>query len=760
MIPLTKEEEDNYNKENICYICKKEFNNDKVRDHCHFTGRYRGAAHNTCNLRYKIPRNIPVIFHNESTYDYHFIIKEIVCEFDGNFECLRENTEKYITFSVPIKKRMENKNMDITYKIKFTDSFRFMATSLSKLVDNVTDNIHNDKCIKCKSNLCFVRAMNETLLFKCIDCEKEYEKEINKELIERFPNTYKFCNNDINKFIMLLRKGVYPYEYMDRWDKFNEKIIPSKELFYSNLTLENISEVDYMHANNVFKIFELNNLGDYHDLYVRSETFLLADVFENFRNACLSNYELDPAHFVSLPGLAWQACLKKTNVELELLTDYDMLLMIEEGIRGGICHTIQRYSKTNNKYMKDYDKKKKSSYIQYLDANNLYGKAMTEKLPVRRFRWMGDISRMDEDFVRGYDKNDNKGYILEVDVDYPDKLQNLHSDLPFLPERMAINNTKKLVCNLHDKKNYVVHINVLKQALDHWLKLRKVNRVIEFDQEAWLKEYIDVNTELRKTASNDFEKDFFKLMSNAVFGKTIENVRKNRDIKLVKTDKKRNKLVSEPNCHTMKLIDNNLAIIEMKKVKVKMNKPIYLGLSILDISKITLYEFWYDYVKSKYEDKGRLCYMDTDSFVVNIKTKDFYKDVAENVKERFDTSNYIYDRPLSTGVNKKVIGLMKDELGGDIITEFVALRPKAYSYITNDFIEMKKAKGTKKCVIKKMLRCETYKKCLFSNGKVLKSQHEVYTENINKIALSCDDDKRIVTSDRITSYPYGYILKN
>ena len=380
---------------------------------------------------------------------------------------------------------------------------------------------------------------------------------------------------------------------------------------------------------------------------------------------------------------------------------------------------------------------------------------------------MDDISRIDEDFVRGYDKNDIKGYILEVNVDCPNKLQNLHSDLPFLPERMVINNTKKLVCNLYDKKNYVVHINVLKQALDHGLKLRKVHRVIEFDQEAWLKEHIDVNTELRKKASNDFEKDFFKLMNNAVFGKTMENVRKHRDIKLVKTDKKRNKLVSEPNYHTMKLIDNNLAIIEMREVKVKMNKPIYLGLSILGISTITMCEFWYDYVKSKFEDKARLCYMDTDSFVVNIKTKDFYKDIAENVKERFDTSNYIYDKPLPTGVNKKVQGLMKDELGGDIITEFVALRPKAYSYITNDFIEMTKAKGTKKCVVNKMLRFEDYKKCLFSNGKVLKSQqrlksenHEVYTENINKIAPSCDDDKRIVTSDRITSYPYGYILKN
>ena len=642
-----------------------------------------------------------------------------------------------------------------------------MATSLSKLVDNLTDNIHNDKCIKCKSNLCFVTAIKERLIFKCIDCEKEYEKEFNKELLERFANTYKFCNNDINKFIMLLRKGVYPYEYIDEWDKFNEKIIPSKESFYSNLTLENISETDYAYANNVFKKFNINNLGEYHDLYVRSDTLLLADIFENFRQSCLKNYELDPAHFVSVPGLAWQACLKKTNVGLELLTDYDMLLMVEEGIRGGICHAIQRYAKANSKYMKDYDRKKKSSYIQYLDANNLYGKAMTEKLPVKGFRWMDDISKIDDDFVKVYNKNDNKGYILDVDVDYPNKLQNLHSDLTFLPERMVINNTKKLVCNLNDKKNYIVHINVLKQALDHGLKLRKVHRVIEFDQEAWLKEYIDVNTELRKKATNDFEKDFFKLMNNGAFGKTMENVRKHRNIKLVKSDKKRNKLVLEPNFHAMKLIDNNLAIIDMRKVKVRMNKPIYLGLSILDLSKITMYEFWYDYVKIKYEDKARLCYMDTDSFVINIKTKDFYKDISQDVNKRFDTSNYTFDRPLPMGINKKVIGLMKDELGGDIITEFVALRPKAYSYITNNFIEMKKAKGTKKCVVNKMLRFEDYKKCLFDNGKVLKSQqrfksenHEVYTENMNKIALSCDDDKRIVTSDRITSYPYGYILKS
>ena len=256
-------------------------------------------------------------------------------------------------------------------------------------------------------------------------------------------------------------------------------------------------------------------------------------------------------------------------------------------------------------------------------------------------------------------------------------------------------------------------------------------------------------------------------MNNAVFGKTMENVRKHRNIKLVRTDNKRNKLVSEPNYHTMKLISDNLAIIEMKKVKIKMNKPIYLGLSILELSKITMYELWYDYIKVKYEDRVKLCYMDTDSFVLNVRTKDFYRDISEDVKDRFDTSNFYCDRPLPTGVNKKVVGLMKDELGGGIITEFVALRPKAYSYRTDGLVELKKAKGTKKCIIKKMLGFDDYKKCLFEKEKVLKSQqrfksenHIMYTERINKVSLSYDDDKRIVTSDEITSSPYGYISKN
>ena len=244
----------------------------------------------------------------------------------------------------------------------------------------------------------------------------------------------------------------------------------------------------------------------------------------------------------------------------------------------------------------------------------------------------------------------------------------------------------------------------MKQTLNHGLKLKKVHRIIEFNKKAWLKPYIDMNTELRKLAKDDFEKDLFKLMNIAVFGKIMENIRKHRGIKLVATDKKRSKLVSEPNYHTINYISEDLSIIEMNKTKVKMNKPIYLGLSILEISKILMYEFCYDYMKPKYNDNIKLCYMDTDSFVMNIKTEDFYKDIANDVEKRFDTSNYEVNRPLPTGKNKKVIGLMKDELGGKIIMEFVTLRPKTYSYLINDCKEDKKAKGTKKCVIKRMIK--------------------------------------------------------
>ena len=382
-----------------------------------------------------------------------------------------------------------------------------------------------------------------------LSCHLDNLSEINKkilliELSEKFPNTYKFWNRDLNKFFLLLRKGVYPYEYMDSWERFNETELPDKESFYSELNKEGITDEDYVHAQKVWDTFKINNLGEYHDLQVQADTLQLADVFEKFRNMCIEIYQLDPTHFLSAPGLAWQAFLKKTGVELELLTDNDMLIEHENGIRGGMCNAVYRYAKANNKYMKNFDENILSTYLEYLDANNLQGWTMCKKLPVSNFTWVEDLSIFTESFIKNYDENSDTGYILEVDVEYPENLHKLHRDLPFLPERIKINKCSKLVCTLYDKENYVIHIEALKQALNHGLVLKKVHWVIKFYQEAWLKPYIDMNTKLRTEAKNAFEKDFFKFMNNSVFGKTMENVRNYRDIKVVTTNKQRNKYAS------------------------------------------------------------------------------------------------------------------------------------------------------------------------------------------------------------------------
>ena len=468
MDPLTGEEE-LYKNQELCHMCEKEFRTDdkeirKVRDHCHYTGKYRGAAHSKCNLNYKIVKEIPVLFHNGSVYDYHFIIKYLAREFKGNSECLGENTENYISFTVPFKKVINDK--EIKYRIRISDSCRFMQDSLSNLVDNLSE-----------------------LKIKEID---------NDALSKRFYSTYQLSDTDIDKFKLLLRKGVYPYEYMDSWKRFNGTELPSRDKFYSTLNLEDISADDYAHAINVWNTLNINNLGEYHDLYVKLDTALLADVFENFRDKHIEIDKLDLAYFLTTLGLSREACLKKTGVQLELLTDENMFLTYKEGIRGGICNKVHSYAEANNKCMTNYDKNKESSFLMYIDANNLYGWAMSKKLSVDGFKWVDDLSMFTEDFIKSYDEEGDVGYLLVVDIEYPKTLSMLHSDLPFLPDRMKVNKVKRLVCNVTDKENYSIHIFALKQALNHGLKLIRVHSVISFRQEAWLKPYIDLNTELRK----------------------------------------------------------------------------------------------------------------------------------------------------------------------------------------------------------------------------------------------------------------------
>ena len=387
---------------------------------------------------------------------------------------------------------------------------------------------------------------------------------------------------------------------------------------------------------------------------------------------------------------------------------------------------------------------------------------MSQPLPTGRFKWV-DVNPNE---ISELATRTDKGYMLEVDVSYLKELHNSHTDLPFMCERMEINGVEKLVPNLRDKKNYVIHIQALNQALQHGLRLDRIHRAIEFDQSPWLKTYIDFNTQLRTGATNDFEKDFFKLMNNSVFGKTMENIRKHRNIGLVTTEEKYLRTVMKPNFKSGVLFGENLMGCEMGKIKVVMNKPVYLGQAILDLSKIVMYEFHYDYMVPTYSlEKLKLCYTDTDSLVYDIKTEDFYEDIANDVKARFDTSGYSKTdfRLLPIGLNKKVIELMKDELGGKIMTEFLALRPKLYSYKKLDGSEDKKCKGIKKCVVKKTLTFEDYKTCLFSDSTEYRSQlmfgsakHEVHTIEVSKVTLNRDDDKRISRKDGISKFLRGH----
>ena len=526
---LNKDEQKSFDKAVNCHICSRELKEDKVRDHCHFTGKYRGAAHNSCNIRCRKPRVLPVIFHNLQGYDAHLFIKQLAT-LPGGLNCIPSTEEKYISFSKDIKvgeyKDPSGKVKPINFEIRFIDSFKFLQTSLANLVSNLSpDDFHNTK--------------------------KAFKKNVN----------------------LLTRKGVYPYDYVSSLERLSETQLPPKEEFYSKLNDEHITDDDYQHAINVWDAFGCKTIRDYHDLYLKSHVLLLSDVFENFRKTCLKHYNLDPAHYYTSPGLAWDACLKETGQHLELLHDYDKLMMFERGIRGGISHISKRYGEANNKYMKDYDPDKPSTYIQYLDANNLYGWAMSQQLPTHGFSWMKNLTK--EHVMDILDKANHsmsnrgrKGYIFEVDLEYPPKLWAVHNDYPLAPEKMIVNGVEKLICHFKPRKNYVVHYRNLRQYLEMGMRLTAVHRGISFYQSSWMEPYIRKNTELRKTAANSFEKDFFKLMNNSVFGKTIENIRKRQNIILIDDRKKAAKLTSRPNFDRATIFDRNLIAVHMRRTEV------------------------------------------------------------------------------------------------------------------------------------------------------------------------------------------------
>lgn len=742
MTPLSPEQQTQHDMTDKCPICDCFFtdNNCKVLHHNHYTGKFESTCCNNCNLKIKKDFSIPIFLHNMSRYDAHLFIREL--NLHSSVSVIPMNTQNYISFSVWLGH----------VKLVFLDSFRFLPASLQKLVGNLAPD----------------------------------QLKITKSYF-----------TDDEQFKLVTRKGVYPYDFMDSESKLKETKLPAKKYFYNQLTSEHISDDEYSHAQTVWKKFNCTTLLDYTMLYLKSDVLLLADVIENFRDLTLKYYSLDAAHFYTAPGLSWQAALKLTKVKLELITDVDQYNFIAKGLRGGICNSIERYAKSNNPYVADFDPDKEISYIHYLDFNSLYGFSLSEPLPVGDFSWLSEneIERIQTLLLTGeknyksflsFDSQKDKSFILEVDLLYDENLHDSHNQMPFCPEHIIPKNCKqtKLVCSLHNKLRYVIHIKNLIHCLEHGLKLTKIHRILEFTESPWLKPYIELNTKFRTASRNEFEKTFFKLMVNAIFGKTLENERNKREIKLVNNWKSARKLILKPNFHRSIVIDEHFVIIEFKKTEIHINKPIFCGFSVLELSKLKMYSFHYDYIIKNLSEwfKINLCYQDTDSLVYNFILKEnvdknfsFYDIMRRDALTHFDTSDYpqnnVFAIPL---VNAKVPGVMKDEIKGQILKEWISLRAKVYcmkienpvseNYDAQDCKTIRKIKGVGKSATKE-IQFEDFYNCLFKNKNLKASfntiqskNHTLFSLNVHKVALDYSDNKRCILEDKISTLAWGHYL--
>ena len=733
---LTKAEQLKFLSAKECILCGEELKGDRVRDHCHFTGKYEGACHKKCNVKatqlFKGNIKIPLFFHN-ANYDKNCFINA--------FRVLKG--DEYIKKIGGVPCNMEIfKSLNIN-NICIMDSYAHLSSSLSSLIDNLPD-----------------------------------EKKVALQTI----------TDDPEKFELINKKGFYPYEFVDSIDKLDTPISELKrEHFDSKLYLEStakgtgLTDDDWEHIQTVITSFNIKTLREWHDLYLKIDVFGLCDVFEYYRELSMKTYGLDPAHYIGLPSLTWNAGLKETKVKLQNITDPDLFMFFEKMKRGGVSVISHRYAKANNEYLPDYDETKETSFIMQVDCNNLYGKSMCGNLPVDGIEWEYNF---DMDIIQTYKSTDGVGYILEVDLAYPKALHDSHNDYPLAPEHLIINGQKKLAPNLNDKTNYIVHIDNLQYYLSKGMIITKVHRVVKFNQSDWLKKYIDKNSKLRQLAKNAFEKDFYKLMNNAFYGKTMENVRDRTNVQFCLNEKSFAKHTSSPLfANQINVIQSDgLALVKTHKKTVMLNKPIYIGATILESSKLLMYQFHYDTMKIRYPD-SIMMKTDTDSLCYLIQTNDLYEELKEpELQDLIEFSNYPKTHPLYNCDRKKVPGLFQDEsVDGKmaIISEYVGLRAKSYSNqlyypSSEEYIDKKKSKGVPSRHIDKRVDFSDYKTCLFDQKNIKlgdengKEEHRekiysfrsfkltTYSVEQSKIALSFADDKRYIMEDKITTLALGH----
>ena len=717
------------------------------------TNKYEGAVHHKCSFacQYRRQPMITVVFHNGSKYDTHFLIQKIGNHF-LKIDCIAKTSEKYSTIT-------------LEEKIRFIDSINFLPSSLDTLVKNTATKDFN-------------------IFHKCSNpLGKLYDKEKDKDL---------------------LRKGVFPYEYITSSEVLNKIKLPKRKKFYSQLNGKGISKSEYKHALKIYKNYGCQTIGDYLELYLKCDVLLLADVFENYRKLCLKENGMDPVHFITAPSRSWASAMLMTGQEIDLVKDLNIHLLLEKHMYGGISQISHRYSKANNPYMKDYDPKKPNKYIMYFDANNLYGYCMTMPLPVTAPEKIDkSFSSIKEfyEFINSIDVNGKVGYNFLVDLHIPEELHDYYNDYPPAPEHIKVTKeeiskynqelspdgetlTSKLLCTLKDKIEYYADFRYLQTMIKHGVQVLKVHEVHKYGMEPFLKAYIDYNNKKRAEAKTQAEKDYYKLMNNSIFGKCIEDVRKRIEFYLACTEAEHEKMVSSYRYKGFGKFNDDMYWTQMSKKTVKLDKPIQIGFTILNLSKMVMFDYYYEYLKPKYGEKLKLLATDTDSFIFEVETEDFYKDMYKDRSGYYDISDYPKEMRFGNGElafevkdkdgNKKRLGYFKDEYFGKVIEEFVGLKSKMYSIKAEGEEEgegKRTAKGIKEGVKCRELTHEDYKEVLMSSMggptgekkekyveqcNITSKNHELYTVKENKKALSGYDDKRYVLGDGIGTLAYGH----
>jgi hypothetical protein len=786
-----------YHEATICHICEEEgFSltdpaRKKVLDHDHINGEYRGPAHSQCNLQYYSTKHyrLPIFFHNLKGYDGYHIIRGLKGYTDGieSMSCIARNLDKFTSFTID--------------NLRFADSMQFLLGSL----DANVEAIKRDKSIA---------ELKEAFypVVEAFGLETEQE-------------------ND--RFMLLMGKGVYPYEYMKSAEVMEQTELPPIEEFYSSLRGGGISQEDYERAQKCWEAFGCKTLADYTLLYCKLDVLQLASCFEIFRQTCIApdGVKLDPAHFITAPSLSWHAMLlrnRMNGVEIENMTDLSMMMMTEKGVRGGMCMVMKPYLTTAE-----------NRHGFYWDANNLYGWTMSEPMPYGDYRWeklpeeIEEIMDEEEEVpviegptyqelkmcqenaiwhledmdrlmaaVLELDPEGERGWVLEIDTEYPKELHDLHNEMPFLPEKKSCvpspftisqikkvnpkyddtrpSKVEKLVLDLEPKSRYVVHYRMLQEAIRHGVKITKVHRVFSFKQSRWLKEFIDFCTFNRAKCKDDPGKNTWKLFANSIYGKTVEDVRVRRDVEIILGADARERalrVASSPWCKQWRVVINDeLIVMEKHKQQCTLNRPVIIGFCVLEISKLHMYDWHYNHIKPAFGDRARLYYMDTDSTVYGIESQNINKELYDLQMEKncFDLSkikdkNHPLLQDLGNGIcnfQANVLGKFKDEMLGVPIISAVFLRPKSYSVLIDGGKAHSKMKGIPKTAtlpdgrkIEYQDYEDVFRGTIMPKVKFQRLEHDKHyhllTRNIEKLGLTATDDKSyyINTQD---SWRYGH----